>query len=234
MRFLICLIATTLLPGELPAAAATIRFRTLCLRHQGEVTRVFVADPDGKTLQPVPLFTVHSSPATMHTTDGNAVFVMPDGLTPDGKPRYKTAASAKVPDAGEFLFLFVPAGKDAAQPYKVVTLPDDSRTFPYGNLLLLNLANVAVRFHLGESSGERAITLNPSGRKLVERIRQVDAFNMYNVVIESRAGDRFVPFSNTRWKSVDGRRDLVIIYLDPLTGKPLVNLYNDAELSAPP
>jgi hypothetical protein len=234
MRFLICLIAMTMLPGELPAASATIRFRTLCLRHQDEVRQLFAAGPDGKTLQPVPLFAVHSSPATMRTTDGNAVFLLPDGLTPDGKPQYKTAASAKVSGAGEFLFLFLPAGKDAAQPYKVVTLPEDSRAFPYGNLLLLNLAGVAVRFHLGEFSGENAITLKPGDRKMVERVRQVDAFNMYHVVTESRIGDRFVPFSSTRWKSLQGRRDLVIIHLDPLTRKPLVNLYKDAELSAPP
>lgn len=235
MRILTCLIGTTLLLGGLaPAATTEIRFRTLCFCYQDQLKEVLTTGADAKTMLPVPLFTVYSQSASMTTTDGRAVFVLPDGKTPDGKPKYKTLASVLVPPVGEVLFLFLPAGKDAKQPYQVVALADDPRSFPWGNVRLLNLAMVPVRFHLGEYSGKMARTVKPGGVDMVSRVRKVDDFNMYNVVVEFGSPDGFLPVSNTRWKSVAGKRDLVIAYLDPESRKPLVNFYKDVEPALAP
>lgn len=234
MHFLTCLIGITLVLGGLAPAATAIRFRTLCFRYQDQLKEVFTPDADGKTMLPVPLFTVYSLPATMTPTDGRAVFMLPDGKTPEGKPKYKPLASVLVPPVSEVLFLFLSTGKDAKQPYEVVALADDPRSFPWGNVRMLNLAKVPVRFHLGEYSGSKARTVKPGGVDLVSRVLRVDDFNMYNVVVEFGTPDGFVPVSNTRWKSVAGKRDLVIAFLDPETRKPLVNFYNDAEPALAP
>ena len=236
-HFLTCLLGTTLLLGGLATAAtAEIRFRTLCFRYQDPFKEVLAAGADGKTMLPVPLFTVYSLSATLTTTDGRAVFVLSDGKTPDGKPKYKPLASVVVPPVKEVLFLFLPAGKDAKQPYQVVAMPDDPRSFPWGNVRLLNLAKVPVRFHLGDYSGSKARTVKSGGVDMVDRIRKVDDFNMYNVVVEFGTAEAFIPVSNTRWKSVAGKRDLVIAYLDPESRKPLVNFYKDVEpaITSPP
>ncbi|MCX6878547.1 MAG: hypothetical protein NTW21_32745 [Verrucomicrobia bacterium] len=234
MRILTCLLGTTLMLGGLAPAATEIRFRTLCFRYQDQLKEVLAAGADAKTMLPVPLFTVYSLPATMTPTDGRAVFVLPDGKTPEGQPKYKPLASVVVPPVGEVLFLFLPAGKDAKQPYQVVALADDPHSFPWGNVRMLNLAKVPVRFHLGEYSGSKARTVKPGGVDLVSRVRKVDDFNMYNVVVEFGTPDGFVPVSNTRWKAVAGKRDLVIACLDPETRKPLVNIYKDVEPALAP
>lgn len=234
-HFIHCLIGTTLLLGGLsPAVTTEIRFRTLCFRCQEQFKEVLAAGADGKTMLPVPLFTVYSLSATLPITDGRAVFVLPDGKTPDGKPKYKPLASVQVPPVAEVLFLFLPAGKDVRQPYEVVALADDPHSFPWGGVRMLNLAKVPVRFHLGEYSGSKARTVKPGGVDMVSRVRKVDEFNMYNVVVEFGTAEGFVPVSNTRWKSVAGKRDLVIAYLDPETRRPLVNIYKDVEPAAAP
>ena len=232
--FLTCLIGTTFLLGGLAPAATTIRFRTLCFRYQDQLNEVFTPDADGKTMLPVPLFTVYSQSESMTLTDGRAVFMLPDGRTPAGKPKYKPLASVVVPPVSEVLFLFLPAGKDARQPYQVVALADDPRSFPWGSVRMFNLAKVPVRFQLGEYSGSKARTVNPGGMDMVSRVLRVDDFNMYNVAVEFGALDGFVPVSNTRWKSVAGKRDFVIAFLDPETRKPLVNFYKDVEPAAAP
>jgi hypothetical protein len=234
MRFLTCLLGTILLLAGLAPAANAIRFRTLCFRHQGDITEVVALGADGESMVPVPLYTVYSLPATMATTDGNAVFVLPDGETADGKPKYKPVASVKVPPTKEVLFLFLPAGEGSKQPYKIVAMPDDPRSFPWGNVRMLNLSGVPVRFHLGEYSGQNARIVKPGATDMVSRVRKVNDFNMYNVVVEFYAKDKFVPVSNTRWKSVAGKRDLAIAYIDPDTSRPLVNVYKDVEPSAAP
>ena len=232
---LTCLLGTTLLLGG-PARAATseIRFRTLCFSYQDQLKEVLAIGADAKSVQPVPLFTVYSLAATLIITDGRAVFVLPDGKTPEGKPKYKPLASVVVPPVGEVLFLFLPAGKDAKQPYQVVALADDPRSFPWGNVRLLNFSKVPVRFHLGEYSGSKARTVNPGEVDMVNRVHKVDDFNMYNVLVEFGAPDGFLPVSNTRWKYVAGKRDLAIAYLDPESRKPLVNIYKDVEPAVAP
>lgn len=234
MRFLTCLIGINLLLAGLAPAVNAIRFRTLCFRYQDNLKEVMAIGADGESIMEVPLYTVYSLPATMATTDGRAVFVLPDGETPDGKPKYKPVASVKLPPTKEVLFLFLPAGKESAAPYKVIAMADDPRSFPWGNVRMLNLANVPVRFHLGEYSGENAKIVKPGSAEMVGQVRKVNDFNMYNVVVEFYSENGFVPVSNTRWKSVAGKRDLAIAYIDPDTRRPLVNVYKDVEPSAAP
>lgn len=228
MRSLRFILAVACLAG--PATAAnTITFRTLCFRQQGDLSQVLATGPDGESMIEVPLYTVYSLPMKMSTRDGQAQFVVPDSAAGEDKPAHKPIANVKLPDSSEVLFLFLPAGKDAAQPYQVMALPDDSRSFPWGNVRMLNLANVPVRFHLGEHSGDQAILLPPGQLRMVGRVRKVNEFNMYNVVVEFQGSEGFIPVSNTRWKSVDGKRDLAIAFIDPDTRQPLVNVYKDVE-----
>lgn len=234
MHTLARLISACLLLSGTASAINAVSFRTLCFRYQDELKEVMVLGGDGESMIPVPLYTVYSLPGTMATTDGRAVFVIADGETPDGKPKYKTVASVKVPATKQVLFLFLPAGQESREPYKVVALSDDARSFPWGNVRMINLADVPVRFNLGEYSGAAAKVLKPGASDMVSRIRKVNRFNMYNVVIEFYGQKGFVPVSNTRWKSVDGKRDLAIAYVDPDTEQPLVNVYKDVRPAIAP
>lgn len=227
-----CLIAAWIAACAAVAHAAdTITFRTLCFRFQDDVNEVMALGADGEAMMKVPLFVLHSAPMKMVVKEGRAEFVVEDGKPAAGaKQAYRPIASVPLPaGAKQILFVFLPAGAQAKSPYKVVALADDPKSFPWGNVRMLNVADVAVRFHLGEYSGERATFLRPGQSAMVPRVRQVNENNLYRVIIEYYTANGFVPVSNTRWKSVDGKRDLAIAFIDPETKKPLVEVYKDAE-----
>ncbi len=84
-----------------------------------------------------------------------------------------------------------------------------------------------MRFHLGEFSGKSAIQLDPGKIRNVGKIRQLNSYNLYNVVVEFASKEGFIPVSNTRWKCADGKRDLAIAFIEPKSKQPVVNLYKD-------
>ncbi|WOO40626.1 hypothetical protein [Rubellicoccus peritrichatus] len=218
------------------AEGRTITFRTLCFRHQDDVKEVKALGPDGQSLIPVKLYTTYSLPERMMLRDNQAIFVMEDGLSADGvSPKFRVVARTTVPSSvSQVLFVFLPAEKNASEPYKLIALQDDPKAFPYGNVRLLNLSPVPVRFHLGEQAGAKAKTVKPGGIEMVDRVQQVDDYNMYQVRIEFQGRKGFVPISSTRWKAADRKRDLAITYFDPDTKRPLVNVYKDVPPAAIP
>jgi len=124
--------------------------------------------------------------------------------------------------------VFLPGGGEGEdRPYRLLALPDDERSFPWGQLRLFNMAPVPVRFHLGEYSGSRARTLEPGALDQIARIRKLNSYKMYNVVIEFQTKSGFVTTNNTRWKSIERKRDLAISFLDPKTRRPTVALFQD-------
>jgi hypothetical protein len=229
-----CLTALALLATTLacPAQQATrlIEVRTLCFQHIGDIKKVLVPGTEAGVMTEVPLYiSSYSLPQKLKVKEDTVAFVIPDA-TPENASGHRVIAQAKVPaDSTRVLFLFLPGEDPVKEPYKVVTFADDTRTFPWGSVRLINLSKVPVRFHLGEFSGDNAKTLAPGKLTVIPKVRKLNEFNQYNVLIEFQGTEGFVPVSNTRWKTVDGKRDLAIAFVDPAGNRPVVNLYEDIE-----
>lgn len=220
-----------------PAQEGTrqVEVRTLCFQHVDDIKKVYVPGTEPGMLTEVPLYlSSYSLPQKLKVKDGTVAFAVPDAA-PQNPGGHRVIARTKVPaDTTRALFLFLPGDDPAKEPYKVVTFADDTRSFPWGSVRLINLAKVPVRFHLGEFSGENAKTIAPGKLAVVPKVRKLNEFNQYNVLIEFQGPDGFVPVSNTRWKTVDGKRDLAIAYIDPAGMRPVVNLYEDIEPAKAP
>lgn len=225
MRILISLIAAAACLTT--AGAQNIKFRALCFRHNGEIKEVFTPGKEAGGMIEVPLFTsTYSDVAEMRLIDDRARFYLPNPNATSAKDAYRQIASVRT-TSQQMLFLFLPKEKDSPVPYQVIPLADDIRNFPWGHLRIVNLASGSVRFHLGEYSGKSAIQLDPGKVRTVGRIRKLNDFNLYNVLVEFATKDGFIPVSNTRWKCVDGKRDLAIAFIEPKSKQPVVNLYKD-------
>ncbi len=212
------------------AAEQVIEFRTLCFQQQEGIKEVLVPSAKGKDkgMLQVPLYRAYSEKMKMRTEDGVAAFAIEDPETEGDEPAYRTVARAKLPASRQVLFVFLPGGGEGEKlPYRLLALPDDERSFPWGQLRLYNMAPVPVRFHLGEYSGPKAKTLKPGTIVQVPRIRKLNSYKMYNVVIAFQTKSGFVTTNNTRWKSVERKRDLAISFLHPKTRRPTVALFSD-------
>lgn len=226
MRILASLIAAACCLA--PAARAdTIKFRTLCFRHNQDIKKVFAPGKEEGGMIEVPLYTsTYSDLAEMRTIDGQAKFYLENPDATDPKDAYREIASARV-TGKQMLFLFLPKEKDSPAPYQVTPMSDDTRSFPWGHLRIVNLSPSPVRFHLGEHSGKSAIQLDPGKIRDVGKIRKLNQYNLYNVVVEFANKDGFIPVSNTRWKCAEGKRDIAIAFIEPTSKQPVVNLYKD-------
>ena len=208
----------------------TIEFRTLCFQHQEDIKEVLVPSPDGKDkrMLKVPLYRAYSEKMKMRAVDGVATFVVRAPGAEGEKPAFRTVAQAKLPASRQVLFVFLPGGeKGSKRPYRLLALPDDERSFPWGHVRMINVAPVSVRFHLGEYSGSKARTLKPGALDQIAGIRKLNPYKMYNVVIEFGTKSGFVTTNNTRWKSLERKRDLAIAFLHPKTRRPTVALFQD-------
>ena len=218
-------------PAGLAQSTKTIKFRAICFQHEKDIKEVLAPAPGEEGgMQKVPLFTsVFSDPMQMKTKNGTAVFYVENPDSTSDKDKFTPVAAAKVPAASPILFVFLPPKKGSKMPYRLLALPDDLRSAPWRSVRLLNIAPVSARFNLGEFSGKRAIQLEPGKMKTVPQVRKLNQYNAYNVVIEFKGKNGYVGVSNTRWKSVDGKRDLAIAYYDPKRHRPIVNLYSDVK-----
>lgn len=222
MAFAVCSLAI--------ADEQVIEFRTLCFEHQEDIKEVLVRSADGKDegMLQVPLHRSYSEKMKMRAEDGVAAFAVKVPGVDGGESTYRSVARAKLPASREVLFVFLPGGGEGDErPYRLLALPDDERSFPWGELRLFNMAPVSVRFNLGEYSGPTARTLKPGALDQIAMIRKLNAHKMYNVVIEFETKAGFVITNNTRWKSVERKRDLAIAFLHPKTRRPTVALFQD-------
>ena len=52
--------------------------------------------------------------------------------------------------------------------------------------------------------------------------------------VDFQRGEEWMRVSNTRWKSSDRKRDLVIAFFDPVTKRPMANLFEDVPATVDP
>ncbi len=231
-------LATTILavlcllpPAALAQSGRTIKFRAVCFRHEKKIDKVLVPAPGEKGgVLEVPLYTSgYSDQMQMKTKGGVAVFSVENPDSKSEEDLYLPVGTARVPASTPILFVFLPPAKGSKLPYRVMALPDDLRAFPWQGVRMLNIATVPAKFHLGEYADKKAITVAPGKIKAVPRVRKLNKYNRYNVLIEFKGKNGFVGVSNTRWSSVKGKRDLAIAYIDPKTHRPVVSLYSDVQ-----
>lgn len=223
------LVILTLLLTPLLLHGQQIEFRTLCFQQLAGITEVTVPGTEEGQSQTVPLYQEYSPVFKTTAKDGDLHFKVPVKDAKEGEPTERSIGSVKVSGNGPYLFVFLP-GSDEKKPYHILSLKDDTASFPWGHMRLLNIAQVPVRFHLGEHEGPKAKLVKPGAMVDVEPIRKVNAYNMFNVIIEFGTADgKFVTVNNTRWKAVKVKRSLAIAFVDAQSQAPVVALFDDIQ-----
>lgn len=224
---LIFTIGLLLTPGLHAQQKQKVVVRSLCFRHVDNLKEVFYVNPgkDGE-LVTVPLWRNEPSDDIALKVEGQVVrFVIPEEgkQGEDGKPSYKVVAAGKLASFDRQLLYFLP-GKPGGTAYTLRCFNDDPKIFPMGSSRVVNLtkSNAVVTL------GERRVTIKPNASVIIPMPTKLNAYKDYNRVVElAMKNGRLYQVANNRGKASLGKRDLVVIYMNPRTKRPDVNFHRD-------
>lgn len=141
----------------------------------------------------------------------------------------KPAATAKVPEGiNAAILVFLPSGKDAGNPWRVLVIDDSAKTLPDGGAFVANLNQQEIRFVLGSNK----ILLKPGTTHSMARPEQRDEFNMAPVVFQFPQKEDWVTASESMLRFMPGGRYLMFAYVDPTSGRPRIMTCKDSRVPA--
>ena len=131
-------------------------------------------------------------------------------LTEEGAPIYPPIAQAKLTDEiKDPLMILVPAAESLS--YRAIIIDQSLERFPVGSYLLINLSAMEVRGLVGSNqvvvSAESVTTIIPSS----------EDEDLLDVHFEYEHSRGWKTFARTRWAREEGKRSLLLAYLDPKT-----------------
>lgn len=145
----------------------------------------------------------------------------------------KPFAVANIPSGVKSaLVIFVKLAKpgensDPNAGWKVFVIEDTPKSFPDGGAYVANFYPGDIRFVIGEHKG----MLKPAGTFGYAMPQQRDDFNMAPVIFEFKSGDKWRIANESSLRFLPGMRYLIFAYIDPVSGRPRINTYQD--LAAP-
>jgi hypothetical protein len=144
--------------------------------------------------------------------------------TIDRKP---TATATIPPGVHSALLVFVQvpgsSAAAAAPASKILVIEDSAKTFPAGGAFIANLYNKDIRFIIGEHKG----MLHAGGIHGYAMPEERDSFNMAPVVFEFLQGDKWRIANESALRFLPAMRYLIFAYVDPVSGRPRINTYQD-------
>lgn len=139
----------------------------------------------------------------------------------DRKPLASAAVPAQVRSA---LLVFVKlAAKSDAPQWKVFVIEDSPKNFPDGGAYIANFYNNDIRFEIGEHKG----MLHAAGAYGYAMPKERDSFNMSPVIFEFLNGEKWRIANESSLRFLPGMRYLIFAYVDPVSGRPRINTYQD-------
>ena len=223
----IILLTATLLATSIAGAqeARPVLCRFLSFGGPGKaMTAISLSDKGAETACAMSSAQI-SPPVTCFAKNNSISFLSKD----DRKP----LANARIPDGVDkaiLVFITTP-GKAAASPaWKIMVIADSPKNFPPGGAFIANFYNKDIRFIIGEHKG----MLRPGGSHGYAMPEERDTFNMAPVVFEFQTGDKWRIANESSLRFLPDLRFLIFAYVDPVSGRPRINTYQDVPPPAPP
>ena len=217
------LILLLLHPRGFSQEARPVECRFLSFGSNGGATSVIALSDQGAEIT-CPLPTTQLSKKIVCHAKGNTI----PFLSADKKP----LASATIPpDVRSAIVVFVSTSKPSEAPaWKIFVIDDASKNFPDGGAYVANFCSDDIRFVIGEHKG----TLRTAGSHGYAMPKERDDFNMSPVIFEVRTGNKWRIANESSLRFLPGMRYLMFAYVDPVSGRPRLNTYQDHAPPAPP
>jgi hypothetical protein len=222
-----CLLLLCILPSLLPAQdARPIQCRFLSFGGGEDLQSVIAVSDKGVEIS-CPLSSAQISQAVVCYAKGNMI---PFLSATDKKP----VATATIPsgvDSALLVFIRMPNGSGAttAPAWKILVIEDTAKNFPDGGAYIANFCAKDIRFIVGEHKG----MLHAGGAHGYARPVERDSFNMSPVIFEFQQDDKWRIANESSLRFLSGMRYLIFAYVDPVSGRPRINTYQDFAPAVP-
>lgn len=216
MRALLTLVVSCITFAATAQEARKVECRFLAFGSNEDGTAL-TTGADGVVIT-CPLPTTQLSKKFICAPQGNQmVFLNPA----DRKPLATANIPAQIRSA---LLVFVKlAAKPDAANWKVFVIEDTPKNFPDGGAYVANFCTNDIRFVIGEHKG----MLHAAGAYGYAMPKERDTFNMAPVIFEFLNGDKWRIANESSLRFLPGMRYLIFAYVDPVSGRPKINTYQD-------
>lgn len=140
----------------------------------------------------------------------------------DKKP---LATAAIPPGVRSALMVFVRFATAEAEPsgWRIFVIDDSPKNFPDGGAYVANFFSNDIRFVIGEHKG----MLHAAGSHGYAMPKERDDFNMAAVIFMFKNGESWRTANESSLRFLPGMRYLIFAYVDPVSGRPRINTYQD-------
>ena len=201
--------------------AHPVRCRFLSFGNTGPDTSAIALSEKGEEIT-CPLSSSElSSPITCLSKNN----VIPFLSAADKKP----LASASIPaGVNEVLLIFMkvpskPESTADAASWRIMVIEDSAKNFPDGGAFVANFYNGDIRFVIGEHKG----MLHAAGSHGYKLPAERDSFNMAPVTFEFIQNGQWRLANESALRFLPGMRYLMFAFVDPVSGRPRINTYQD-------
>ena len=226
MRFL-CFLAFLLVSATgFAQESKPVECRFLCFGAKDDAAAIALSDKGEEITCPLPTSQL-SKKITCTAKDGKIPFIS----AADRKPMAAASIPAGVRSA---LVVFVRLEKSTAATapsagWRVFVIEDSPTSFPDGGAYVANFYTNDIRFVIGEHKG----TLKAAGAHGYAMPKERDDFNMAPVIFEFNNGEKWRIANESSLRFLPGMRYLIFAYVDPVSGRPKINTYQDLEPTKP-
>jgi hypothetical protein len=205
--------------------ARPVHCRFLSFGATGDLASAIAVSDKGTEIT-CPLSSTQLSPKIICFAKQNTIaFVSPA----DRKP----LATATIPpgtNAALLIFVQAPGQTENAPPaWRVLVIEDSPKNFPDGGAFIANFCNNDIRFIVGEHKG----MLHAAGSHGYAMPKERDSFNMAPVIFEFIQNDKWHIANESALRFLPGMRYLIFAYVDPVSGRPRINTYQDFAPATP-
>lgn len=203
-----------------------LSLRTLCFDHVEGLNELLVmtGGAENPSLVEVELFrTAISEPVAVRLEGSNLVFAVADGEE-NGRAKFRTVAQVRALASDRQLAVFVP-NPGAELPYRVFMIDDTVGNFPMGSTLAINLSGIPFQFTIGE----HVQAVAPGQMETIPMARRTNDRGQVPVTVSVADAEtrEWRAVNQSRWFSGADKRDLLIAFIHPQTGRPTVSSYQD-------
>jgi hypothetical protein len=199
-----------------------VECRFLSFGSNGDTSSALALTDKGEEIE-CPLPTAQLSKKIVCQAKGNKI---PFLSASNRKPMATAAIPAGVNSA---LVIFVRfSGKPEDTPadkaaWRIFVIDDSPKSFPDGGAYIANFFSGDIRFVIGEHKG----MLKAAGAHGYAMPKERDDFNMAPVIFEFKNGEKWRIANESSLRFLPGMRYLIFAYLDPASGRPRINTYQD-------
>jgi hypothetical protein len=199
-----------------------IECRFLSFGSSGEVKSAYAVTDKGEQIEcPLPTNQL-SKKIVCQAKDSKIPFLTGS----DRKPMATATIPAGVNSALVVFVRFPAKGEEKPADnvgWRTYVIDDSPKSFPDGGAYVANFFTGDIRFVLGEHKG----MLKPGMAHGYEMPKERDDFNMAPVIFEFNSGDKWRIANESSLRFLPGMRYLIFGYVDPISGRPKINTYQD-------